>query len=136
MTGMQMASPRSAALRQIGRFAASGVANTAIGLSVILALHEWAGMGLIAANVLGYGIGLGLSFTLNRRWTFDHRGPVAASACRFGAVVLAGFCTNLLITYALIGAGLAYAVAQAGGVVSYSILTFIGFRHVAFPDHA
>jgi putative flippase GtrA len=136
MTGMPIFARRLIDLSQLGRFALSGVANTVVGLTVILLLHEWVGLGLIAANVIGYGVGLGLSFSLNRRWTFDHRGPVAGSALRFGAVVLAGFCANLLITKALIGVGLAYAVAQTAGVASYSILTFLGFRHVAFPDHA
>lgn len=118
--------------RQIGRFAVTGLANTALGLGVILAAHDVLNLGLIASNLMGYGAGLTLSFTLNRRWTFGHAGHPLRAALLFALVVAAGFGASLGITSALLHLGFSFFPAQLMGVLAYSCLTFVGFRHVAF----
>jgi putative flippase GtrA len=55
------------------RFGIVGIVNTAIGLAIIYGAL-FAGLGDFAANALGYGCGLVLSFVLHRGWTFAGRG--------------------------------------------------------------
>lgn len=136
MTRAATLGPQAPLLRQIGCFGLSGIANTALGLALILAAHQWLGMGLLGANLLGYGAGLALSFALNRNWTFADRGSVTQSAPRFAAVVAVGFGASLFVTSVLTSFGCAFVVAQVLGLASYSVLTFMGFRHVVFADFA
>ena len=86
------------------RFALVGALNTVVDVALFSALV--AGLGLLPAwaNVLSYGSGVLVSFTLNRRWTFRRSGgtpaAVMAELSRFIAVNLAG----LLISTALVAA--------------------------------
>jgi len=66
---------RAAQITQFAKFPGVGVANTLVALLVIYAAKWLANMGDLAANALGYGVGMLASFTLNSRWTFAHRGP-------------------------------------------------------------
>ena len=56
------------------RFALTGVVNTCVGLMFIFAAKYFLEFGDIAANALGYGVGLIVSFVLNALWTFHYAG--------------------------------------------------------------
>ena len=64
-------------LQRLGRFLLTGFANSAVGWAVIFA-GLWAGLSGLAANAAGFGVGLALSFTLNRHYVFGVRGAVSA----------------------------------------------------------
>lgn len=49
-----------------------GAINTFVGYGVILIAHGFFGVGLYFSNIIGYGIGLVISFILNRVLTFRH----------------------------------------------------------------
>ena len=74
------------------RFALVGCANTLFGFAVIMAVGWLLQLGDVAANAIGYGCGLVLSFVLNRRTPFATRGVPPArwfdtswrSRCRMG----------------------------------------------------
>lgn len=114
------------------RFAAVGVANTGLGYALIVFLHLRAGLDLLAANAIGYGAGLVLSYAANRTWTFEGAPSSARSRLLFLPLVAAGFGANLAVTSGLTRAGLPYPVAQALGIAAYSALVFMGMRHVLF----
>lgn len=60
---------------ELGRFLSVGVVNMVVGLLVIYACKWFFQAGDLAANAIGYGVGLSTSFALNGRWTFGYRGP-------------------------------------------------------------
>ncbi len=55
------------------RFILVGVINTLAGLSVIYAAMYFFDFGIKSANMIGYLVGLIISFTLNKKWTFKNR---------------------------------------------------------------
>jgi putative flippase GtrA len=119
------------------KFLLVGVANTAIGLSIIFAAKAFAGAGDVAANVAGYAVGLAVSFLLNKRWTFKYHGKRFSSLLRFLAVFAVSYVTNLVTVLSLIGVfGLNSFWSQALGMIPYSALFYIGSRRFAFPEMA
>jgi putative flippase GtrA len=80
---------------RIWRFGIVGVVNTLVGLAVIYAAL-FAGLGDFAANALGYGCGLVLSFVLHRGWTFAGRTKsLPRDAVGFVLAWVAAYAANL-----------------------------------------
>jgi len=120
---------------QFARFALVGVFNTVVGLSFIFAAKALLGWGDLAANAGGYAVGLVASFALNRTWTFRDRGRISPALLRFLAAFLLAYLANLATVFAL--RDLAHVdsyVAQAAGVVPYTILFFLASRAFVFLD--
>lgn len=117
------------------RFALVGLANTALGLSIIYACKFLLGFGDVLSNALGYCFGLCLSFALNRKWTFRHKGAMWPALRRFLAVFAVAYICNLTIVLVLIrhlevNDYLAHAIA----VVPYTVIFFFGSRMFAFAS--
>jgi putative flippase GtrA len=125
-------------VRQSVRFGMVGVVNTALGLSAIYALMFFLGAGPALANFVGYGLGLAVSFALNRVWTFSSTLPVAhvlpkyllvAAICyllNLGAVIA---CTSYLSANPYL--------AQLVGVGIYTVSMFLSCRWFVFaPRHS
>lgn len=113
------------------RFALVGAGNTAAGLVLIFGARA-AGLGEVTANACGYALGLVLSFTLNRHWTFRHRGPLHSSALKFIAVMLLAWLANLGTLLALLRGGVTGAPAQVLSVLPYALVGYLGCRLWAF----
>jgi putative flippase GtrA len=111
------------------RFAIVGLANTAVGFGVIMALQ----FGLRApphlANAGGYAVGFIVSFSLNRRFTFADHGRLGPTAARFAIAALAAFALNqamLSVATRWLGpAGPAPVLAQGAAAVTYTVALFI-----------
>jgi putative flippase GtrA len=120
---------------QFVRFVLVGVVNTVVGLACIFAAKAWLGWGDLAANAGGYGVGLLTSFTLNRTWTFGDRGRVGPALLRFLAAFALAYPANLATVFALRDFVQVDAyLAQAAGVVPYTILFFLASRAFVFLD--
>ncbi len=117
--------------RTFWRFIAVGVANTALGLTFIYAARAL-GLGEVAANAMGYAMGLMLSFGLNRQWTFCQRGPLLPHALRFAMVMLLAWLVNVAVLLELMRWGVTAVLAQAGAVLPYTLISYMGCRHWAF----
>ena len=122
----------------LARFIAAGLFNTAVGLSVIF-LCMAIGIGDVMANVIGFSIGITVSFIVNSRWTFASRGRGRFAILRFAAVTAVAWCANLLALLAVrdLTAFGAYA-GQIAGTAVYAAIGFVGMRHFAFagaPRH-
>ena len=119
------------------RYLLIGVANTFTGLSVIY-LAKWLfGLDDVIANMLGYGVGLMLSFTLNKHWTFRHIGPTVPAIKRFLLVVGVAYMANLVaVMYSINSLALNSYLAQALGVIPYTVIGYLGSRFYAFPGAA
>lgn len=115
------------------RFLVVGVLNTAVGLACIVAAMRWLALDYRVANAMGYAVGCGLGFVLNRAWTFGDRGRWQGSLARWLGVV--GACWGLNLGMAVLlheGLGMDAYAAQLGGLLAYAGPAFLGGRCFAF----
>jgi putative flippase GtrA len=120
---------------QFTRFVVVGVLNTAAGLTVIFAAKALLGLGDLAANAAGYSVGLAASFLLNRSWTFRDRGRISPALLRFLAAFGLAYLANLAAVFALRDlVQVDSYLAQAAGVVPYTVLFFLASRAFVFLD--
>ncbi len=120
-------------LRAPIKFTFVGIANTLTGLFSIYLCKGPLGFGDVIANACGYSIGLALSFILNRGWTFRHSGPLLPAFVRFLVVFILAYLSNLATVLVAINLlEVNSYLAQASGVVPYSVIVFFGSRHFAF----
>jgi putative flippase GtrA len=123
----------SKAYIQAFKFLLVGCINTVVGLAAIYGLMWWTDISPLAANALGYAIGIIISYTLNKLWTFQNNGSHASSLPRY--FICAGICygANTLVVGSLI-----YLLntnsytAQLGGILTYTALMFISCRIFVF----
>lgn len=123
--------------RQALRFGLVGGVNTAIGLASICSLMYFLEMAPASANAFGYGIGLGISFLLNRIWTFKSSRPLKRVLPQFLLVATVSYMLNL----GAVMAGLALSdsnpyLMQLAGVVTYAVVMFLGCRLFVFRSNA
>lgn len=117
----------------LARFALVGASNTLIGLGVIYVAWRFMGLGDLTANVVGYAIGFGWSYTLNRIWTFGDTGSVRRSFIRFALVCAAAYAVNLLVLFGtrrLMGD--TSFLPHILGMAFYTAVGYVGSRHFAF----
>lgn len=120
-------------VRSFVRFVIVGVLNTGLGLAVIFAAKGLFGWGDVSANMLGYSVGLAVSFVLNRSWSFAHCGAVLPALARFLAAFLLAYAVNLGTVLALIRVlEINSYLAQAIGVMPYTLIFFAASRLLVF----
>ncbi|TCM17104.1 putative flippase GtrA [Novosphingobium sp. PhB165] len=124
-------------LRSALRFGLVGVVNTLVGFAMIaLLLHLGAGDWL--ANAASYAVGLCVSFTLNRRWTFGVRGAVATQeVTRFLTVFALSYAVNVAVLGTMRSLGFAEnLIGQGTAMVAYSAIFFLLSRRFVFSAGA
>lgn len=115
------------------RFALTGVLNTLVGLGTIFALKWFAGMGDTHANLIGYAVGLLVSYLVNSRWTFGYRQSLLPVLPRYLMVILLAYLVNLAVVHLCIaGLQLNTYLAQACGVIPYAGLSYVLLRYWVF----
>ena len=87
--------PPASHAQTLPRFLTVGVLNTLVGYGVIFIALRWLNFGPLAANALGYGLALMVSFALNRAWTFGSRASIAATLPKFLLVFVIAWLANL-----------------------------------------
>jgi putative flippase GtrA len=123
---------------QFLKFLGVGVANTLIGLGVIYAAKYFLEMRDVPANLVGYSIGLMISFALNSRWTFAYEGPRVPALGKFILVTALAYSANLLIVLIAIDYfELNGYLGQALGMPVYTVASYLASKHVVFskPPH-
>jgi putative flippase GtrA len=124
-------------LPQLGRFLSVGVLNMVVGLLAIYACKWFFQANDVAANAIGYAVGLSTSFTLNSRWTFDYRGPQLPALIKFLLVAALAYGMNLLTVMILIHyAGVNGYIAQALGIPPYTLTTYLASKFIVFRVQA
>lgn len=83
-------------LGRVAAFSLAGLANTAVGIALIV-FCGMQGLGPVASNIVGYAGGLLLSFTLNSRITFRNRSRDRRTVLRFFGAFAVAFAVNLAI---------------------------------------
>lgn len=115
------------------RFATVGVLNSAVGYAVIFACMYALGMDAVTSNVVGYAVGLALSFVLNRTFTFGSVSAALPQALRFAAIFVLAYVANLGVLLALtklltVHEGLSQVIAG----IAYFLLSFFLSKHYVF----
>lgn len=116
------------------RFGIVGIANTFVGLGVIYSTKFFLGFGDVLANATGYGVGIVVSYTLNRRWTFGYSRAVLPSFLRFLGVLAIAYFLNLFTVLAAIRLGTNSYLAQALGVPPYTLFSYLASRYFVFSN--
>ncbi len=99
----------AAALQPAGRFAIVGLLASAVHLAVATTLITL-GLYVLAANVVGFLVALGVSLVGHHSFSFRSRAPFLQGARRFIPAALAGFLANNLVLALLVATtGDAYA---------------------------
>jgi putative flippase GtrA len=119
---------------QLFRFAVTGLSNTALSLAVIWCALRVFHLADAVANLAGYLVGFVCSFTLNRNWTFGHRGSIAGGLVRVALTYAVAYGANLAVLTALVahfGAGAMWT--QLPGMALYTVVCYLGLKFFAFP---
>jgi putative flippase GtrA len=120
--------------REMLRYAAVGVLNSTVGLGLIFVGLALLGMRDTTANLFGYAAGWILSYTVNKAWTFNHRGATMRSLGRFITISAIAYVVNLAMVLLLHRRfGINVYIAQAVGVATYTTFAFLGSYYYAFP---
>jgi len=115
------------------RYLLVGVANTLVGLSTIYFAMYFLQLDIVKANMVGYLIGILLSFKLNKTWTFRSSDHVASSFIRYLLVLAVAYVANLAtVLFANTHFDLNPYIAQALGIIPYTAIGFLGSRYFAF----
>jgi putative flippase GtrA len=109
------------------RFGFVGLANTALGYSVILAFLAM-GYGDYLSNFAGYAAGLTLSFFLNGWWTFDNRTRLDQTMLlKYAATFLLAYSVNLGIVAGARARGFVdNPLTHLTGIGAYAVIFYVG----------
>ncbi len=117
------------------RFLLVGLANSAIGYSVVMGFHYALGASPLVANIWGYLVGGLVSYVLNRKFTFGSRRTHAETLPLFVACVAVCFALNAAVLLFLTRViHLPFPLAQAGAMVAYTGAFYVLNRLVVFPQ--
>jgi putative flippase GtrA len=117
------------------RFGLTGLLNTAVGLGTIFALKWFLGLGDTLANLIGYGVGLVVSYVVNSRWTFQYRESLLPVLPQYALVVLIAYLTNLAcVHFCIQQLHLDSYLAQTIGVIPYAGVTYTLLRLSVFNN--
>ncbi len=113
-------------LARLFRFALAGLVNSAVGWAVIFG-GLWAGLSGLAANAAGFGVGLVLSFTLNRRFVFGVTGAVQGrEVAKFLAAFAVAYGANVaVLSAAQSSLGSDNPLAQLPAIGVYVLIFFL-----------
>jgi putative flippase GtrA len=111
--------------RQFSAFALVGIVATAVQYVVLIGLKELAHWSVISATLSGYCCGGIVSYTLNRRHTFDSDRPHTEAGWRFAIVTAGGFFVTWgLMHLFVVSWGAPYMPAQ---IVTTGLVMFWNF---------
>jgi putative flippase GtrA len=115
------------------RFVLVGLANSAVGLLIMVLCGEWLGWSPYAANAAGYAAGLAFGFALNRGWTFGDGRRATVTAPRYVLAFGVSYGLNLaVLATGLRLLALPAVLAQAVALATYSLVFFLMCRYFVF----
>ena len=126
---------------KLAKFIIVGVINTIVGTAIMFGLYNLAGCSYWISSLTNYVLTSILSYILNKRFTFRHKGDVKGSALRFAV--------NIAVCY-LLAYGIAKPlmlwilkdfpiktqenIAMFVGMVLFTGFNYIGQRFFAFAE--
>lgn len=120
-------------IRQFSTFVGVGLAATAAHFAALALVVENEWLGPVAGSAVGFVVGGIVSYSLNRRFTFDSTRSHAGAVPRFMVVAGVAFILNGGLMDLLVHRlGLFYLLAQAITTGLIMLWTFSGYRIWAF----
>lgn len=131
-----MAVRQNRTLLELTRFAIVGGLNTLVGFTVILGAKFFLDFADVAANALGYAVGLLVSLLLNSRWTFGYTGPVLGIVVPFLLAFALSYLANVAVLLSFIKLLQVNSyLSQAAGVLSYTVCFYLLSKFGVFQSH-
>ena len=113
---------------KLTRFVVIGVANNLVGYAVFVVLSLF-GVSAIPAMSVSYAMGMVISFTGNRKWTFGHRGSVVRALTRFLIANAVGYGLNFGLLWIFVKSlGLPQIPVQFFATGGVALCTFLMMR--------
>lgn len=124
------------------KFIIVGVINTIVGTAIMFGLYNLAGCSYWISSLTNYVLTSILSYVLNKRFTFRHKGDVKGSALRFAVNIavcylLAYGIAKPLMLWLLKGFPIKTQenIAMLVGMVLFTGFNYIGQRFFAFAEN-
>lgn len=117
------------------RYLISGGTAATTHVSALFVLVQFAGFHYLMASVFAYILAIGVSFTLQKFWTFQDKlvHDVHMQFGRYITVVLANLILNTFLMYILVShAGLWYVLAQILTTAVVAVTGYFGYKHFVF----
>lgn len=110
------------------KFIVVGLANNAAGYAIFVVLSLM-GISALPAMTVSYVVGMGISFTANRKWTFSHNGNIGPALLRFFSVNAVGYSLNFFLLWIFVGVlSWPQIPVQFGAIALVAITTFVLMR--------
>lgn len=117
-------------------FLSVGVINTIVGLSTIFSLKYFFRLEDAIANLVGYLVGLSVSYVLNSKLTFKYKGKNRVAVPKFAIVFALAYSVNLIVV--LVSIHLFkfddYA-SHVIGVPVYTLTFYLGSKFFVFKGN-
>jgi putative flippase GtrA len=113
------------------KFLSVGVVNTLFGYGTIF-LCMALGAGPFVSNIVGYAVGLCVSFALSKAWVFRSEGRSLGQAMRFIASFAVAYAVNLAALWVALGIGIWPVLAQVVAGIFYSAVMYGLSRYWVF----
>ena len=124
-------------LRRVIRYGISGVTAAIVNLGTLYVATTVFGIWYLTGSVLGFFMGLGISFTLQKFWTFRDKPLHDAHRqfARYLVVILSNLLLNTALVYFLVEhAGVWYLFAQILATAIIAVVGYFGYRYFVFRD--
>lgn len=123
--------------QRLVRYLISGGTGAAVDFGLLFALTDWLGLWYLASAVIAFVVAFGVSFVLQKLWTFRDRATdrVKRQLAFYLAVALANLVLNTALVFVFVEyAGLYYLFAQflAAGLIAVS--SFFIYRRLIFAS--
>lgn len=121
------------------RFGITGALATSTTLICLYVLADVLGLWYLYATTIAYMCGFGVSFLLQKFWTFeDARMHVAGvQAIMYFIITVFNVCLNAVLMYAFVdGVHLSHLVAQIVSAIIIACESFFAYRLLVFRDSA
>jgi putative flippase GtrA len=113
----------------------AGVANTAIGYGVFLALLALFNTNPAYANAIGYGVALIAAFILNKIFVFNQSTTDRSTIPKFILAFAISFAINQLILFIVYrGMGVPAEIAQVFAMSSYTVAFYLFNKEFVFNN--
>ncbi len=120
------------------RFGVTGIVATSVTLFALYVLADVLGLWYVYATTIAFLLGFGVSFILQKFWTFeDSRMHVAGvQAIMYFIIILFNVCLNAMLMYALVEwVHLSHLVAQLISAAIIACESFFAYRLLVFRDN-
>ena len=127
--------------KKLLKFILVGILNTLVGTAIMFGLYNLAGCSYWVSSAANYVIGSMLSYVLNKKFTFQHRGQIAESALRFTGNIAACYLLAYGIAKPAVRSILTGAtqqvqenIAMLAGMILFTGFNYLGQRYFVFGE--